>query len=326
MHAVGSRCQDLGGLFMKSVVVTGGAGFIGSHVVEALIRRGYHVSVIDNFSTGHRDNISGLPVDIYTMDVRNPEVIDQIIAIRPEAIVHLAAQVSVAQSVRNILLDEQINVGGSLHVLKAAACLPVKKVVFSSTAAVYGNPLELPVTTDHPTQPESPYGLSKLTVENYLKMYQRLYQLPYSILRFSNVYGPRQDAKGEGGVVSIFADRLSHNLPPLIYGDGEQTRDFVFVRDVAAACVRALEADDNLCVNVSSGSSITINQLFRIMKEVSGSEVSPTYRQARPGDIRDSTLSNEAARKRLGWSPKVSLFEGLLETVHYFSREMTKLY
>ncbi|RYM06509.1 NAD-dependent epimerase/dehydratase family protein [Sporolactobacillus sp. THM7-7] len=310
---------------MKKVIVTGGAGFIGSHVVEELLRCGYTVSVIDNFSTGHRENIAGLPVSIYNFDVTNPDVMDLIVSLQPDYVIHLAAQVSVAQSIQDMLFDEQVNVRGSLHVIKAAARASVKKVVFASSAAVYGNPLTLPVTTEHPTSPESPYGLAKLTVENYLKLFHKLYQLPYSILRFSNVYGPRQDAHGEGGVIAIFADRLRRDLPPVIFGDGEQTRDFVFVSDIASACVKALNAEKNICVNVSSGSSITINRLLQMMKEISGSSVNTVYTQARPGDIRDSTLSNVEAKEGLNWAPSVGLMQGLLETLQFSHREMFKI-
>lgn len=305
---------------MKRVVVTGGAGFIGSHVVEELLRHDYKVAVIDNFSTGHRKNIAGLPVDVYDFDVTDPHVGDLILSLHPDSIIHLAAQISVAQSVRDPLFDEQVNVRGSLHVMRAAVRSSVGKIVFASSAAVYGNPLSLPVTPGHPTHPESPYGLTKLTVEHYLKTFYKLFGLPYTILRFSNVYGPRQDAKGEGGVVSIFSDRLSRDMPPFIFGDGKQTRDFIFVRDIASAVVKGLQTEKNICVNVSSGASVTINQLFRMLRSISDSNVNAIYREARPGDIRESTLSNNEAKKLLGWEPVTDLFTGLQETLHFSNR------
>lgn len=306
---------------MKRVIVTGGAGFIGSHVVEELLRHDYKVTVIDNFSTGYHKNIAGLPVDVYTYDVTDPGIADLILSLHSDSIIHLAAQVSVAQSVRDPLFDEQVNVRGSLQVLHAAVRSSVGKIVFASSAAVYGSPIELPVTTEHPTRPESPYGLTKLTVEHYLETFYKLFQLPYCILRFSNVYGPRQDAKGEGGVVSIFSERLSQNNPPFIFGDGEQTRDFIYVKDIASAVVKSLQTEENICVNVSSGSSITINQLFRLMKKIAGSDVNAIYREARTGDIRDSTLSNEETKSLLNWKPVTDLFTGLQETLHFSYQE-----
>jgi UDP-glucose 4-epimerase len=300
---------------MKKVLVTGGAGFIGSHVVEELLRNKYKVAVIDNFSSGRPENIAGLPLDLYICDVADPSVINLIQSVKPDFIIHLAAQISVAKSVADPLADERINVKGSLNVIQAAHQAGVERIVFASSAAVYGNPKDLPVTPDHAVNPESPYGLAKLTVEHYLKLFHKFYHLSYSILRFSNVYGPRQDAEGEGGVVSIFADRIRKNTPPMIFGDGEQTRDFIFVRDVASAAVRALGIEQCTCVNVSSGSAISINKLFDLMKEVSGLEMVPFYGPERAGDIRDSVLSNDAARTVLSWKPKTDLYEGLDETL-----------
>lgn len=300
---------------MKKVLVTGGAGFIGSHVVEALLRKKYEVAVIDNFSSGRLENISGLPVDLYICDVTDPSVINLVQSIKPDYVIHLAAQISVAKSVADPLADERINVRGSLNVIQAAHQAGVSRVVFSSSAAVYGEPENLPVTPEQPAAPESPYGLAKLTVERYLKMFHKFYHLPFSILRFSNVYGPRQDAEGEGGVVSIFADRIRKDTPPMIFGDGNQTRDFIFVRDVASAVVLALEPAESLCVNVSSGVPLSVNQLFSLMKKVSGSPIQPFYGPERDGDIRDSVLSNETARTLLHWKPVTSLYDGLGETI-----------
>ncbi|MCQ2010486.1 MAG: NAD-dependent epimerase/dehydratase family protein [Sporolactobacillus sp.] len=300
---------------MEKVLVTGGAGFIGSHVVEALLRQGYAVAVMDNFSTGHRENIADLPVDLYICDVADPAVINVIQAIQPDYIVHLAAQISVSHSVADPLFDERTNVTGSLNVMNGARQTKVKKIVFASSAAVYGNPIEIPVTIDHPTNPESPYGLTKLTVEHYLRMFDKFYQLPYSILRFSNVYGPRQDAEGEGGVVSIFSDRIQKGTPPMIYGDGDQTRDFIFVKDIASAIVAALSVKESLCVNVSSQTAISIKDLFLLMKDVSGSDLDVYYGPKRSGDIRHSVLSNQLTKELLQWRPEVSLKDGLRMTL-----------
>ncbi|EST11244.1 NAD-dependent epimerase/dehydratase family protein [Sporolactobacillus laevolacticus] len=306
---------------MEKVLVTGGAGFIGSHVVEALLRKNYAVAVIDNFSTGHHENIAGLPVDLYICDIADPAVINVIQSIQPDYIIHLAAQISVSQSVADPLFDERTNVTGSLNIMNAARLAEVKKIVFASSAAVYGNPIEIPVTTKHPTKPESPYGLTKLTVEHYLQMFEKFYQLPYSILRFSNVYGPRQDAEGEGGVVSIFSDRIQKGTPPMIYGDGDQTRDFIFVKDVAAAAVAAINVKESLCVNISSQTAISIKDLFQLMKDVSGSELDVYYGPKREGDIRHSVLSNQLAKELLHWEPTVSLSDGLRMTIRSIRRK-----
>lgn len=305
---------------MRKVIVTGGAGFIGSHIVEELLRNDYQVAIIDNFSTGRTENIEQLPIEVYNHDITHPSVMKLITSLRPDYIIHQAAQVSVAESVKDLLFDEKVNIRGSLHIIKAAIKAKVKRVVFASSAAVYGDPVALPISLNHPTRPESPYGLAKLSVENYLKLSSKLYQLPYSILRYSNVYGPRQDSKGEGGVVAIFADRLSENVSPVIFGDGEQTRDFIFVKDVAAANVKALNATGNISVHVSSGSCISINELFEMMNKAAGTNLNPIYKQSRQGDIRNSILEKEATKELLNWEPAVELFEGLQETIQFSNR------
>ncbi|MBD8070886.1 NAD-dependent epimerase/dehydratase family protein [Bacillus sp. PS06] len=306
---------------MTKVIVTGGSGFIGSHIVEELLEHQFDVTVIDNFSTGHRENLENVDVDILEYDITNPSVIPLIVSLQPDYIIHQAAQVSVVESVKNPLNDEHVNIKGSLHMIEAAIQSNVKKFVFASSAAVYGNPSSLPISVEHETVPESPYGLSKLTVEHYLDMCSKLYQLPYSILRYSNVYGPKQDAKGEGGVVAIFSECLSKHISPMIYGDGEQTRDFIFVKDVAKANVRAMLCKDNLCVNVSSGQSISINRLFEVMKEVAGSDVLAIYKESRLGDIRDSLLDNVGTKALLNWEPSYDIYEGLKETIQYANKQ-----
>ncbi|MEK4666039.1 NAD-dependent epimerase/dehydratase family protein [Niallia sp. FSL R7-0271] len=306
---------------MSRAVVTGGAGFIGSHIVEELLANNYEVIVVDNFTTGHYRNISHLPIKIYDYDITDPSCIDFISSLNPEYIIHQAAQVSVAESVHDILHDENVNVKGSLHVIKAGIKASIKKIVFASSAAVYGNPHFLPVTTDHPTMPESPYGLTKLTVERYLQMAYKFYRLPYSILRYSNVYGPRQDAKGEGGVVSIFADKIAEGKAPVIFGDGEQTRDFIYVKDVAKANVKAMEAQGNICVNISTQTKITVNELWETMVKAGDIQLKAEHQAARPGDILHSTLCNQKTLDVLNWVPQTSLETGLKETL-VFTRSM----
>ncbi|MCM3585254.1 NAD-dependent epimerase/dehydratase family protein [Mesobacillus maritimus] len=305
---------------MKRVLVTGGAGFIGSHIVDELVKQNFHVVVLDNLSTGKVENVRHRHIEVHQWDITDPNVVEMITSLCPDYIIHQAAQVSVAESVKNPVHDEHINIKGSLHVIEAAVKARVKKLVFASSAAVYGNPLSLPISIHHPTRPTSPYGLTKLTVENYLKLNSQLNQLPYSILRYSNVYGPRQDANGEGGVVAIFTDKLINQVAPVIFGDGEQTRDFVYVKDVAKANVKAMLAEQNLCVNISSGTSITINQLFEAMRKVAHSHVQVIYRPERLGDIRDSLLNNDEAKTEINWEPVYDLHEGLQETFHHAAK------
>ncbi len=306
---------------MNRVLVTGGAGFIGSHIVEELLQQNFEVIVIDNFSTGNRMNIEKLPIKLFYHDITKESIIDFIVSLQPDYIIHQAAQVSVSESVQNPLFDENVNIKGSLHVIDAAIKCSVKKIVFASSAAVYGNPVTLPVQINHSTNPESPYGISKLTVEQYLQMSNKLYKLPYSILRYSNVYGPRQDAKGEGGVVAIFSDRLTKHMSPVIYGDGEQTRDFIYVKDVAKANVKALFVKDNICVNVSSCQSVSINELFQMMRDAAKSDVIAIHQEDRPGDIRHSILSNKETKELLNWEPLINLSHGLNETIQYYGKK-----
>lgn len=303
---------------MEKVVVTGGMGFIGSHIVEELLKHPYEVIVIDNQSTGDRTNISHLPIEIYELDITEPETVNVIKRIKPDYIIHQAAQVSVAESVKNFLNDENINIKGSLHVLQGGIEAGVKRFIFASSAAVYGNPQYVPVDVKHSTNPESPYGLTKLMFENYLKLANSFYGIDYCILRYSNVYGPRQNAKGEGGVISIFSDMLSSGAAPVIFGDGEQTRDFIYVGDVAKANVKAITSKPNLCLNISSNTSITINELFANMKKVTNSSLDPIYEQEREGDIRHSILSNKETKEKLNWSPEMGIEEGIKKTIAFY--------
>lgn len=303
---------------MEKVVVTGGMGFIGSHIVEELLKKQYEVVVIDNESTGDRKNISHLPIEICEMDITESETISAIKKINPDYIIHQAAQVSVSESIKDFLNDENINIKGGLNVLHGGIEAGVKKIVFASSAAVYGNPQYVPVDLKHSTNPESPYGLTKLMFENYLKFANTFYGIDYCILRYSNVYGPRQNAKGEGGVISIFSDMLSSGKAPVIYGDGEQTRDFIYVGDIAKANVQAITSKPNVCLNISSNSSITINELFSTMKKITNSALDPVYEQERAGDIRHSVLCNKETIELLNWSPEMEIEEGLKKTVAFY--------
>ena len=299
------------------VLVTGGAGFIGSHIVEALLAAKHEVMVIDNLSSGKKENLPP-EVPLYEVDITD-SVIDNVIKeSRPQAIIHQAAQVAVPVSLRDPLFDADVNIMGTLNLLEACRSYAVEKFIFASSAAVYGNPLYLPVDEKHAVRPLSGYGISKLTVEHYLEMYQELCGLRWTALRYANIYGPRQDALGEGGVVAIFINKLLSGQSPTIFGDGEQTRDFVFVKDVATANLLALEQGDNQILNISTGEATTVNELYGLLRQTIKSTLEPVYGPPRVGDIVHSYLDNQKVMQYLNWQPMFSLAQGLQETVQYY--------
>lgn len=301
------------------VLVTGGAGFIGSHIVDALLSQGHSVSVLDNLSTGKLENLDPR-VNFYHGELGDEELLQQIMeGERPEVVIHEAAQASVPRSVDNPVYDAGVNVVGSIKLLEACRKGGVRKVIYASTAAVYGEPKYLPIDEDHPVMLLSPYGISKYAVEQYLKVYKSLYNLDFTVLRYANVYGPRQDAAGEGGVVSVFAGRLLSGKCPEIFGDGRQTRDFVYVKDVAAANVAALDRAGGQVLNVSTGIATSVNELFETMREMAASSVIAVYGPERPGDIKHSFLENIRARQLLEWKHRFDLEDGLRETIGHLT-------
>lgn len=301
------------------VLVTGGAGFIGSHIVEALLAAQHEVFVVDNLSTGKRENIpTGVP--LYELDIRDAAIGQVIKDLKPQAIIHQAAQVAVPVSLRDPFFDASINIMGTLNLLEGCRRHGVERFVFASSAAVYGNPLYLPVDEKHTLNPLSGYGISKRTIERYLELYQELCGLRWTALRYANIYGPRQDALGEGGVVAIFIDKLLSNMPPTIYGDGEQTRDFVYVKDVATANLLALEQGNQQILNISTGKASTVNELYQLLRREVGFDVEAVYGPPRAGDIVHSYLDNIKAMEQLNWQPKFSLEQGLRETVEFYRK------
>jgi len=296
------------------ILVTGGAGFIGSHIVEKLVKEDCQVVVIDNLSTGVRENIPSA-VKLIEMDICSHELINIFKTENFDAVLHLAAQTMVPVSLKKPDYDCQINILGTLNVLEACRSTGVKRVVFSSTAAVYGNADCLPVMESTETRPTSFYGLSKLTVENYLALYHQVYGLEYVVLRYANVYGERQGDGGEGGVVSIFTRLISAGKSLTIFGDGGQTRDFIYAGDVANANYQALLTPHvNHVYNVSTQIETSVNELITIFEKVASKSVEKVCVPVREGDIYRSMLSNDQATQKLGWKPMMNLAEGLRRT------------
>ncbi len=308
--------EDSGG--KKRILVTGGAGFIGSHVVDLLLERGHEVAVVDNLSTGRRENVNP-QADFFLVDIGSPDLATVFDAVRPQAVVHLAAQASVPASVADPARDAAVNILGSVNLLQQSVRVGVDKFVYVSTGgALYGEPQYLPCDENHPIMPLSPYGVSKHTVEHYLYFYRQVHGLAYTVLRLANVYGPRQDPFGEAGVVAIFTQRMLDGEQVVIYGSGEQERDFVFVVDCARAALLALSRGDGEAYNIGCGQGTTINALFAMMKSITGYAREPRYDPPRPGDVFRSFLNADKARRELGWEPSVSLEEGLRHTVAHF--------
>ncbi|WLR54787.1 NAD-dependent epimerase/dehydratase family protein [Mesobacillus subterraneus] len=295
------------------VLVVGGAGFIGSHVVDALVKKGYEIVVVDNLSSGKKDFLHP-GAAFYSLNILDEGFVTIFEKERPDAVFHLAAQINVQKSIENSRLDAEVNILGTLKILelcKKHDC----KLIYSSSAAVYGNPVYLPVDERHPVKPLSNYGISKYTPEMYISLYSQQYDVDYTILRYANVYGPRQDAEGEGGVVSIFMKKMINNEPPIIFGNGEQTRDFIYVEDVAAANIAAMEKDCRGVFNISSNQEMTINSLVDEINSSLKTKLAPIHKKFRAGDILHSCLNNLLAQNKLGWEPRFSFKEGLKKTV-----------
>jgi UDP-glucose 4-epimerase len=306
------------------ILVTGGAGFIGSHVVDAYAAAGHEVAVLDNFSTGREDNVNQAAA-VHRVDLRDQPQVDKAVAsFRPELVNHHAAQSEVPKSVADPTYDAQVNIIGGLNLLKACVDHSVRKVIFSSTGgALYGEPDVVPADEDHPVRPLSPYGTSKFAFEQYLATFRRTFGLDFTVLRYANIYGARQDFHAEEGrVIAIFASRMLAGKPVTIDGTGEQSRDMLHVGDVATANLAVVEKGSGGTFHVSTGIAITVNELFRKLAALTGYSLPPDYGPARKGDVYRIALDNERARQRLGWEPRVNLEEGLSLTVDYFREQV----
>jgi len=302
------------------VMVSGGAGFIGSHTVDALVARGVHeVSVIDALSAGKREQVNAR-ARFHQVDVRDTGAVRSVMEReQPEVLVHLAAQMDVRRSVADPAFDAQVNLVGFLNLMEAGRANGLRRVVFSSTGgAIYGEQERFPCDEEHPLRPVSPYGVAKLATEKYLFFYRAQYGIDYVALRYANVYGPRQDPHGEAGVVAIFCGRMLEGRPATIYGDGDQTRDYVFVGDVVRANVAALESSASGAFNVGTGVETSVKQLHEILARIAGVSRAPEFGPPRPGEQRRSVILPERAARELGWRPQVDLSSGLAQTFGFF--------
>ncbi|HID47482.1 MAG TPA: NAD-dependent epimerase/dehydratase family protein [Methanococcaceae archaeon] len=295
------------------ILVTGGAGFIGSHVVDALIENNYNVTVLDNLSTGNIENLNK-KAEFIRGDIRDKNLDFRDI----DGVIHLGAQVNVRTSLEKPLYDCDVNTLGTLNILETMRRYDVEKIVFASSVAVYGDPKYLPVDEEHPKKPLSPYGLSKYCSERYIELYSELYSIDYTILRYSNVYGERQDPRGEAGVVSIFIESMLKGKAPTIYGDGHQTRDFVYVGDVARGTLMGLNWRNKI-VNIATGRETTINQLYTKIADTLNFKGKPRYTGAQEGEIYRMVLDIGRALD-LQWRPTVDLGEGIRRTIEWMRR------
>ena len=299
-----------------NILVTGGAGFIGSHVADALLARDLIVSIFDDLSSGKRENV-GAGIALTVGDVRDKQAVGTAVSNDVDCVFHLAAQIDVRGAVEDPGLDAQVNVGGTVNVLKACVEAHARRFIMSSTGgALYGQPTALPATEQSAILPLSPYGVSKYCAEQYTEYFHRAYGLETVILRYANVYGPRQDPTGEAGVVGIFAQRILFGQPCTVYGDGEQTRDFVFVDDVAQANMLAMQGPQG-AFNIGTGVETSLNQLLAAFERVVGHPVARHYAPARAGEVRSIALDPKKARHELNWQPSVSLETGLERTIEW---------
>ena len=299
------------------ITVTGGAGFIGSHLVDRLIEDGHTVQVIDNLYTGNKDFVHS-KAQFVELDIRDSSVCSVLEEFRPDYIFHEAAQTEVSTSMSDPMLDCDINLMGLINLLNAAVKLDVKKFLMPSSAAVYGNLDTLPLNEEMIGNPSSFYGLTKLTTEHYLRIYYEAFGLPYICYRYSNVFGPRQGNGGEGGVISIFAKATVKGSPIIIYGDGKQTRDFIYVDDVVEANILGMQHQVTGVYNVSTGISSSVSLLVDEFRNISGKDIEIVYDKPRLGDIRDSVLATDKSEKELLFKAKYNLHDGLIKTYEYF--------
>jgi UDP-glucose 4-epimerase len=309
--------------YKRSALVTGGAGFIGSHMVDRLLEEDYRVIIVDDLSSGKLKNLNH-QATFHHLSINQPSLTDVLNRERPDLVFHLAAQSSVSRSVKDPIMDNEVNVLGTLRLLEASRRAGVEKIIYSSTGgALYGDPEVVPCPDDAPVVPISPYGMSKYMAEQYVDFYSRQYRQNFTTLRYGNVYGPRQDPHGEAGVVAIFISAMLSGKRPRIFGDGNQTRDFISVDDVVEANMAAIYHGHRMAMNVATGELTSVNQVCEMLKEITGFRWEAEHGPARAGDVYRISLDCSRAMEELGWSPRTSLVDGLSRTVEYLRNTMT---
>jgi len=303
------------------ILVTGGAGFIGSHLVDRLIKEGHRVVIIDNLSTGRKENLNS-KAKFYKIDIINPKISRVFKKEKPEIVFHYAAQIEARKSVEDPVSDAKINIIGSLNILENCRKCKIKKIIFASSGGeIYGDANEIPTSETYFPSPISPYGVGKLTVEKYLDAYFKLFKIPYIALRYGNVYGPRQNPNGEAGVVAIFIIKMLKNKQPLIHGDGKQTKDYIFIDDAIDATTLSFKKDFEGILNIGTGEETSVLEIFYKIKELTHSRVKEKHIPFPICSFKRGCLSIEKAKKQLGWQPKYSLDKGLKETVNWFKEK-----
>lgn len=302
---------------MSKILVTGGAGFIGSHVVDGYVEAGHEVVIVDDFSTGVRANVNPA-ARVYELDIRDEGLADIVASETPDAICHLAAQIDVRRSVTEPIFDAQVNILGGINLLELSVKHGVKKFIFASTGgAIYGVQEKLPASEETTPHPECHYATSKLAFEHYLGLYGRLYNLRYTVLRFPNVYGPRQRPDGEAGVCAILTGLMLAGKAPTLFGHGTPLRDYVFVKDIARGALLALDKGDGETINLGSGRGTSVRELFDTLKDALRFEGEPVLADLRPGEVQENYITGDKAARVLGWRPETTLEQGLRETAAY---------
>ena len=303
------------------VLVTGGAGFIGSHIVDAFVEHGHSVSIVDNLSEGSRANLNP-KARLFDVSINDAEGLERAFAdFKPDIISHHAAQISVRNSMFDPTHDAEVNIIGSLNVLQCAVRHDVERIVFASTSVVYAKPVHLPMDETHPLRPESVYGVSKLTVENFIRLYSDTYGIKHKIFRYGNVFGPRQNPHGEAGVVAIFTGQFLRGEQPTIFGDGTKTRDYIYIGDIVSANIAALEAaGDNDTYNIARGIGVSDFEIFDAVGAACDSSMQPKYAPVRPGEPQNLSLDPAKAMQALPWQPRVSLSDGIIQVVQHHRR------
>ena len=303
------------------ILVTGGAGFIGSHVADALLEQGHSVHVLDDLSTGRRRNVPD-QADFFELDVRSDAAAALVAEQAYACLVHHAAQMDVRKSVVDPKYDADVNVLGFLNLMEAGRGNGLKKVMLASTGgAIYGEPEYTPQDENHPVRPLSPYGITKLVSERYLFFYEHTHDIDWISLRYANVYGPRQNAHGDAGVVAIFSERMLRDQPAHINGDGKQTRDYVYVKDVVQANLKALDHHENGIFNVGTAVETDVNRLFDVLQDLTGTSIEKQHAEAKPGEQQRSVVGTKKIENEMGWKPRFNLEEGLKETVEWFKNQ-----